>query len=147
MTTTTTTNRPFKEQHTFAKRKEEAERIRKKYPDRIPIIAEKHAKSDLPQIDKKKYLCPSDLTVGQFMYVIRKRLKLPAEKAMFLFVGATIPGTALLLGELSKQEKDDDGFLYITYASESTFGISRVMHPLAAQELRSSNTRDARFSH
>jgi hypothetical protein len=29
---------------------------------------------------------PQDLTVGQFVYVIRKRIKLPAEKAIFIFV-------------------------------------------------------------
>lgn len=34
----------------------EAERIRQKYPDRIPCIVEKAEKSDVPQIDKKKYL-------------------------------------------------------------------------------------------
>lgn len=45
-------------------------------------------------IDKKKYLVPSDLTCGQFVYVIRKRLKLPAEKAIFLFVNGVIPPTA-----------------------------------------------------
>jgi GABA(A) receptor-associated protein len=47
-------------------------RIRAKYPDRIPVICEKALKSNLEDIDKKKYLVPSDLTVGQFVYVIRK---------------------------------------------------------------------------
>jgi len=28
--------------------------------------------SSLPLIDKKKFLVPADLTVGQFVYVIRK---------------------------------------------------------------------------
>lgn len=45
------------------KRKAEANRIRAKYPDRVPVIAEKAQKSDIPDIDKKKYLVPSDLTV------------------------------------------------------------------------------------
>lgn len=53
------------------KRKAEAERIRQKYSDRIPVICEKVEKSDIPTIDKKKYLVPADLTVGQFVYVIR----------------------------------------------------------------------------
>ncbi|CAM9652348.1 unnamed protein product, partial [Chrysoparadoxa australica] len=35
------------------KRKEEAERIRVKYPDRIPVICEKAERSNLPDIDKK----------------------------------------------------------------------------------------------
>jgi GABA(A) receptor-associated protein len=43
-------------------------------------------KSDIATIDKKKYLVPADLTVGQFVYVIRKRIKLSPEKAIFIFV-------------------------------------------------------------
>jgi GABA(A) receptor-associated protein len=73
------------------KRKSEAERIRAKYPDRVPVICEKADRSEIPDIDKKKYLVPADLTVGQFHYVIRKRIQLAPEKALFLFCSNTIP--------------------------------------------------------
>ncbi len=65
---------------------------------------------------------PSDLTCGQFVYVIRKRLKLPAEKAIFLFVGRVIPPTAAMLNSIYEQYKDPDGFLYISYSDENVFG-------------------------
>ena len=39
------------------------------------MIVEKAEKSDISDIDKQKYLVPADLTVGQFVYVIRKRIK------------------------------------------------------------------------
>jgi GABA(A) receptor-associated protein len=77
--------------HHAEKRKSEAERIRSKYPDRVPVICEKADRSDIPDIDKKKYLVPADLTVGQFHYVIRKRIQLAPEKALFLFCSNTIP--------------------------------------------------------
>jgi GABA(A) receptor-associated protein len=35
-------------------RKQEAERIRERYPDRIPVICEKSETSKLPDIDKTK---------------------------------------------------------------------------------------------
>jgi GABA(A) receptor-associated protein len=97
-------------------------RIRSKYPDRVPIICEKAPKSGVPDIDKKKYLVPSDLTVGQFVYVIRKRIKLPAEQAIFIFVNGHIPSNASLLSAIYDEHADHDGFLYITYSGESTFG-------------------------
>ena len=68
-------------------------RIREKYPDRIPVIVEKAGRSDIPNIDKKKYLVPGDLTAGQFVYVIRKRIKLSPEKAIFIFVNNILPPT------------------------------------------------------
>ena len=36
---------------------------------------------------------PADLTVGQFVYVIRKRIKVSPEKAIFMFVKNTLPPT------------------------------------------------------
>ena len=106
------------------KRKSEAERIRAKYPDRVPVICEKADRSDIPDIDKKKYLVPADLTVGQFHYVIRKRIKLAPEKALFLFCSNSIPPNAALMSTVYEEQKDEDGFLYIQYSGESTFGGS-----------------------
>ncbi|KAH0841078.1 Autophagy-related protein 8 [Fonsecaea pedrosoi] len=105
----------FKDEHPFEKRKAEAERIRQKYADRIPVICEKVEKSDIATIDKKKYLVPADLTVGQFVYVIRKRIKLSPEKAIFIFVDEVLPPTHALMSSIYDEHKDEDGFLYITY--------------------------------
>lgn len=115
---------PFKKRLTFEQRKAEAVRIRAKYPDRIPILVERHNKSTtVNQIEKEKYLAPIDLTVGQFNYVIGKRVKTNSEMAIFLFVNENhLLPTATLLSQVYKEYKDADQFLYIAYASEATFG-------------------------
>ncbi|CAL9222556.1 unnamed protein product [Arabidopsis halleri] len=105
------------------KRQAEAARIREKYPDRIPVIVERAEKSDVPDIDKKKYLVPADLTVGQFVYVVRKRIKLSPEKAIFIFVKNILPPTAAIMSAIYEEHKDEDGFLYMSYSGENTFGI------------------------
>ena len=46
-----------------------------------------------------------DLTVGQFVYVIRKRIKLPAEKAIFIFVDEVLPPTAQLMSAIYDEHK------------------------------------------
>jgi len=84
---------------------------RQKYNDRIPVICEKVEKSDIATIDKKKYLVPSDLTVGQFVYVIRKRIKLSPEKAIFIFVDEVLPPTAALMSSIYEEHKDEDGYV------------------------------------
>lgn len=43
--------------------------------------------------DESRYLVPADLTVGQFVYVVRKRIKLTPEKAIFIFVKNILPPT------------------------------------------------------
>ena len=113
----------FKSKHTFDDRLDETRRIYAKYPDRLPIICEKNAKSkETPEIDKHKYLVPYDLTVGQFIYVVRKRLNLSGDKALFFFINGRIPASSALLNDVYHDQKDPDGFLYINYSLENTFG-------------------------
>ncbi|KAD4386046.1 hypothetical protein E3N88_26215 [Mikania micrantha] len=69
------------------------------------------------------YLVPADLTVGQFVYVVRKRIKLSAEKAIFIFVKNILPPTAAMMSAIYEENKDEDGFLYMTYSGENTFGL------------------------
>lgn len=108
----------------FSERKNESDRIKEKYPDRIPIICEKSARTGslLPDLDKSKYLVPHDLTIGQFMYVIRKRLKLDSSEALHLFANGHIMTCSSTVGVAYDNYHDSDGFLYLKYSKESTFG-------------------------
>ena len=79
---------------------------------------------NINNIDKHKFLVPADLTIGQFIHVIRKRIKATPEKAIFIFVAKRIlPSTASLISTIYEQYADDDGFLYILYSGENTFGM------------------------
>ncbi|KAF6093858.1 GABA type A receptor-associated protein [Phyllostomus discolor] len=65
----------YKEEHPFEKRRSEGEKIRKKYPDRVPVIVEKAPKARIGDLDKKKYLVPSDLTVPRWVNCTRNTMK------------------------------------------------------------------------
>ncbi|KZO99526.1 light chain 3 [Calocera viscosa TUFC12733] len=120
-------NQGFKQEHSFASRQKESAKLRIQYPDRIPIIVERAEGSNAPALDRSRFLVPSDLSVGQFHYIIRKRIKLRAEDAIFLFVQeATMPPTATLMSAMYEQYKDEDGFIYVKYAGENTFGVAQV---------------------
>lgn len=114
----------FKKKNSFENRLEQATNIMNKFPTRLPIIVEIHptCKKVLPPLDKSKYLVPQELTVGQFVYVIRKRLKLNAERAIFIFFNNQLPPTSELLSSIYENLKDKDSFLYAFISSENTFG-------------------------
>ncbi|ONK80485.1 uncharacterized protein A4U43_C01F18250 [Asparagus officinalis] len=109
------------------KRKLESAKIRDKHPERLPVIVEKAGKSDIPNIDRRKFLVPGELNLGQFSYVIRKRINLSAEKAIFLFIDDILPTTGALMSALYEEHKDEDGFLYIVYSGENTFGFQTML--------------------
>jgi GABA(A) receptor-associated protein len=113
----------FKSEFTFEQRCWETNRILGKYSNRIPLICEKVVHSKANPLEKNKYLVPLDMTCGQFIFVIRTRLHLPAEKAIFLFINGCIPPSSALMSHLYQEHKDKDGFLYVLYSDENVFGV------------------------
>jgi GABA(A) receptor-associated protein len=113
----------FKKEFTFEQRHEEASRIRAKYPDRVPVIVEKVGEN-FPQLDKKKFLVPDGLTIGQFLHVVRKRIDLGPEKALFLSVNGCMPSSSSTMKEVYNTNKEKDMFAYLLVSlhSENTFG-------------------------
>ncbi|GAA0166627.1 non-motor microtubule binding protein [Lithospermum erythrorhizon] len=114
----------FKEEYSFEERSNESQDIIDKYLHRVPVVVEKYAKTDLPEMEKKKYLVPRDMSVGQFIYILSTRLHLAAGKALFVFVNDTLPQTSSLMESVYESFKDEDGFLYMCYSSEQTFGCA-----------------------
>lgn len=83
--------------------------IMKSYLFTLQVIVEKAPKARIGDLDKKKYLVPSDLTVGQFYFLIRKRIHLRPEDALFFFVNNVIPPTSATMGSLYQvQHLNDD---------------------------------------
>ncbi len=97
-------------------RKQESNNIITKYPEKIPILVFKSTTSrDIPDLDKNKFLVSKDLTAGQFMYILRKSIKLDSKKAIFIF---TEKETWMSFDS----HKNEDGFLYMYYSAEKAFG-------------------------
>eukprot|EP01083_Nonionella_stella_P016032 44817_1 len=90
-----------------------ADKLLAKYPDRIPVICERIPNSGVRYYEKIKYLCPKDLTIGQFTYSMRKIAKVLPEESVFLWINQTLPSTSSTLVDAYQMHKDEDGFLYI----------------------------------
>ena len=99
----------------------EYRRIMDKYPDRIPVIIKK-AKTHDPDIDRNKYLVPKDITFGSFVYIIRQRLKMKQDQALFILVNNTLVNQTDIMSHIYKKYKSTEGCLNLVYTLESTFG-------------------------
>ncbi len=100
----------------------EFERIQQKYPHTVCVFVELARKAELPPLDKHKYIVPKSTTVGAFLFILRKRMKLPSEKALFIFVNNSLPCSSQTMGEIYSIHKSSDGALRIMCTSESVFG-------------------------
>jgi GABA(A) receptor-associated protein len=107
----------------YLERLKKSQVILEKYPDRVPLIIQPSKNDrDAYPIDKSKYITPRDLTMMQLQQIIRKRVKFPPEKALFMFINNKMFPITSMVGTIYDDNKDDDGFLYVTYCQENTFG-------------------------
>jgi len=112
--------------NSFDQRKLESDKMYKKYPDRVIVILEKCANSSLPTTDKSKYLVPRDLSITQFIYIIRKRLTLDQKQHVYIYINNIIPAYHETMDDLDKKYKDNDGNLYIQYSDVNILPSSPI---------------------
>jgi GABA(A) receptor-associated protein len=95
------------------------------HPGRIPVIIEKAKNTATPQPDIKqsRYLFPADTTVSNIYCIVRKFLShIKPNESFYLFTDNILLNSADTLDTVYTKHKDDDGFLYIYYSVEDTFG-------------------------
>ncbi|CAN6586864.1 unnamed protein product [Malus baccata var. baccata] len=82
----------------------------------IPVAVEKDARSDIPEIDMKKYHVPGGMTLGEFILFIRVSIRISKKRPIFVSFKNTKPPVGALFYEIDEQNKGEDGFLHITYS-------------------------------
>jgi GABA(A) receptor-associated protein len=112
----------YKREKTLEQRKEESSTILRKYNGHVPVIVDKDPRCQLPDIERQKFLVPSDLTVGHFYFVVRRRINLPPQEAIFIFVSRKMPSANQTMGQLYSEYHDEDGFMYCVYGSDQAYG-------------------------
>ena len=105
----------YKATNSFESRLAQSSHVLGKYPDRKPLIV-------FYNKEFQKFLVPNDLTLGSFIYLLRKRFNIRPDDALFLFVNNKLFPTSNYIGEIYYTDKDADGLLYINVSKEATFG-------------------------
>ncbi|KAM3144492.1 hypothetical protein pb186bvf_003361 [Paramecium bursaria] len=123
----------FKSEMSLEQRKQKTEGFKQRYPDKIPIIVEKHKKCNLKELDRVQFLVSREIKFSDFKSQIREKLKLKDNQALFLQCGNTIitDGNNLFLNPIQdckmveiyeKYQDKDDHFLYLLYTDAEVFG-------------------------
>lgn len=117
----------YRSKKSLHERKIASQKLLSKYPDKVPIIVSKLSKlNPWNDLTKRKFLCPKELTIAQFIHILRKFLEdINMNKAIFLTLEQdklVLPESGAKLSELYEKYKNEDGFLYAIVYTENVFG-------------------------
>ncbi|XP_069911057.1 microtubule-associated proteins 1A/1B light chain 3C-like isoform X2 [Oryctolagus cuniculus] len=104
----------------------------------LAVIVERYPREKLLSLlDKTKFLVPQELTMSQFLSIIRSRMVLRATEAFYLLVdNKSLVSMSMTMAEIYQDYKDKDGFVYMTYASQEMFGCSELAAPSSGSSHR-----------
>ena len=114
----------YKKSVPLEQRQSDFKKVMETNKGRIPSICERCPGSTAPVMQKKKFLVPPEMRVGQFGEIIRRKMELSKEAALFFLVNGThsLSGNQLMSEVYDKFKDPEDSFLYIGYSNEMVWG-------------------------
>lgn len=112
----------------FAQREAESKKMLDKYTDKLPI----YLQSKSINLGKNKWLVPRNITSIELIGFLRKKISIKEHQSIFLYintldskdniVNSVLPVPTESMEDVYYNNKNDDGFLYISVELETTFG-------------------------
>ncbi len=110
---------PCKHESADARRKA-VTRVLLKHPGHVPM----EVVFDSMKLPRKRYLLKPDMTVGQFMAVLRDRRVVKPCDGLFMMFGTVMPPVTASMNDMHSQHQDEAGMLVCTVCRERTFGCA-----------------------
>ena len=118
----------FKDEYSVESRRAQSKEVLDKfYPYKVPVVIQKYSREkNLIPFKRRKYLIPSSMKYSALMIVLREKLLKDFSPSIAIFL-STADGNLLCNSDnilhVHQQHHDrEDGFLYLYYCCENTFG-------------------------
>jgi GABA(A) receptor-associated protein len=96
--------------------------LNEKFHDRVPTVLNDNT-GDFLKSEKGRFLLDKDITLGQFMAMLRKKNKIEPHEAIYVYCDNLLPKSNTSMIDLWVDYRDvDDNILYLTCSKENTFG-------------------------
>jgi GABA(A) receptor-associated protein len=124
----------FRKRFKFEERKEITDKILTKYDDKCPLYLSFDSQLNLKSLKNyNRYIVTSNLTLGQFLLIVKKKINIDATESLTLFIeiydknnskmkDSIIAPLSSSIDSVYNINKNDDGFLYMRLVKENVFG-------------------------
>ena len=115
----------FKRQHPFEARRMLSVKMKAVYPRHVPLIVERRSRQD-PPLPKSRFLVAGEKRMGEILAQVKGEMTLRPTEALFFLVGEEMIRPGESAARLYERWGDDDGFLYLVYSREESFGTASL---------------------
>jgi len=105
---------------TYQERIKESTYLLEKYPNRVPIII--IPGKNITEKKEFKFLVPENLSLIQLVYLMKEKMNHTSYDSIYFCIDNIILNSTEKIYNLKRKYKSKDGFLYIYYVKENTFG-------------------------
>lgn len=100
------------------------------YPQSLVVIVQRNTRyrtsENLPSRNNKRYIVPRSYKLYDLFLVIRRDFKISSTVGLFFFINnRALVSISKTLDEIYDEYKSSDGFLHITFAFESMYGVDK----------------------
>jgi hypothetical protein len=99
----------------------ETTQLLKKYPHKIPVYI------DIPKndiiLEKRKYLVDNNISLMNLQVLLKKSINISSTEGVYMLINKQLMTGSTEIGTIYKNNKNEDGMLYIQLLKENTFGF------------------------
>lgn len=96
--------------------------VRRRHPNCVLLRMKRRENCTLRPLRRSHFVVPRTLTVGDLMILIRRRLALSPDRALFLLIAGRMVACSQLIAHLDTEENREDGVLTAYFTDENAFG-------------------------
>lgn len=114
----------YQNKFTYIERVQKSNKLLQEFPNNVPVIIERYPRETLlPRIQNRQFLVPKEVTVAYLINILKSRLGRYSRHSIWLYAGNTVLQCRFsTIAEIYNKYRSLDGFLYLQYSGEETFG-------------------------
>jgi GABA(A) receptor-associated protein len=103
-------------------RQEKSKSFRERHPNHIPVLVTEHKKSEVKGPSLLKFNVSKACKIAEVIMSIKQKTNPTSTAAIYVYVNNEVCNPSQSIVDIDSKYRNEDGYLYLVYSTENTFG-------------------------